>query len=183
MKHDAHTEARAIGKTARRTAIAVAVLTLAMLTLAAAIVFAALRSDADIFAPLGPYPVQHVGLPVEDGLPTLHVSDDPLVVPVSGRKCVDGSGISVTGEVSWQSVNPPGTVIRTGTGARETRDGCQTFQYVNVVPRTVRFAMETQLRAGIQRPEWRITGVETPTRDGVEGSTLSWITETFAVAP
>lgn len=182
MNRDAHTEARAIGRTARNTAVALVAVALALVILAAAVVFYALRPDRQ-FAPLGPYPVQHIELPVKDGLPTLRMSDDPLIVPVSGRKCVAGDGISVTGETSWQSVNPPGTVIRTGTGARETVDGCQTFEFVNVVPRTVRFAMESQLRAGIQRPEWRITGVETPTRDGVQGSTLAWITETFAVAP
>ncbi len=183
MKHDAHTEARAIGRTAQHTALALACVALALIILAAAVVFYAVRSRPEWFAPLGPYPVQQVTLPMENGYPTLHLSADPIIVPVAGRKCAEGSDYTVSGTVSWQSMQPPGTIIRTGTGTREGHDGCLEFRYVNIVPRSVETAMRAQLRAGLRRPLWRITGIETPLRRGEEGVPVTWVTDTFAVEP
>lgn len=180
--NDTRTEAHTIGATARHTVIGLAGVALALLCLAAAIVFYAISNRHEVFAPLGPYPEQSVLLPVERGHPTLHLDNDPLAVPVTGRKCVTGSGYTISGVQSWQSVDPPGTIIRTGTGVREAVDGCTTIEFVNLVPRSVESAMRSQLRAGLHRPLWRIVGLETPERDGVEGTSVTWATEPFAVA-
>lgn len=180
MTSDSRTEAHTIGATARHTVVGLTAIALALLCLAAAIVFYALQDPA-VFAPLGPYPEQSVLLPVERGNPTLHLDNDPLAVPVTGRKCVTGSGYTISGVQSWQSVDPPGTIIRTGTGARDAVDGCTTVEFVNLVPRSVESAMRTQLRAGLHRPLWRLVGIETPERDGVEGTSVTWATEPFAV--
>ncbi len=120
---------------------------------------------------------------MENGQPTLHLDDDPIIVPVSGRKCAEGDNYTIAGTVSWQSMRPPGTIIRTGTGTREGHHGCVDFDYVNVVPRAVENAMRAQLRAGLRRPLWRITGIETPIRRGEEGVPLTWESDTFAVEP
>lgn len=179
----AHTAAQVASRT-RGMMLATAGLAVAMCVLAAAVIFASWPDDA--WDPLGPYEAQHVNLPANgvDGIPTLSLSSDPLVVPATGEKCVTGQGFTIVGQVSWQSVEPPGTIIRTGEGTRDAVNGCTRFEYVNVVPRSVRLAMLAQLNAGIVRPRWRIIGLERPIRDGrTDGASQAWATERFAVAP
>lgn len=132
--------------------------------------------------PLGPYSIQEVHLDRSniDGLPTLTLTPG-AVVPVTAEKCADGTGFTITGTSSWQSVDPAGTSIEVGSGVRDATDGCTSIDYGNVVPPEVRAAMRAQIAAGVVRPQWRITGVETPIRDGEEGIRHTWRTEAFAV--
>lgn len=155
-------------------------LTVALLVLAAAVLYAAL--PAQTWAPLGPYDTQEVHLPISqiDGLPTLNLAET-TIVPVTGTKCVRGDGFTISGESSWQSVSPPGTALRTGEGTRDAVDGCTRFAFENVVPEQVRRAMREQIRHGIDRPVWRIVGIEVPHRGSETGASADWRTERFAV--
>lgn len=101
---------------------------------------------------------------------------------MSGRKCNEGGGYQIAGTVSWQSVDPRGTSIRTGSGARDAVDGCQDFEFRNDIPPDVLSVMRRQVAEGLE-PLWRITGTETPQRDSGEGVSLSWVTEPFRVVP
>lgn len=179
----AHSAAQVASRT-RGMMLATAALAVALCVLAAAVLFASWPDGA--WDPLGPYATQHVALPGDgvDGIHTLSLSSDPLVVPVIGEKCVTGQGFTIAGQVSWQSVDPPGTIIRAGEGTRDAVNGCTRFEFVNVVPRSVRRAMLAQLNAGINRPKWRIVGLERPIRDGEpDGTSQAWATERFAVVP
>lgn len=172
--------AAAVGRKARPLMWGTALLAAGLFTLSAAVIFAAWPQPE--WDPLGPYPTQTVNLTRSgrDGQPTINI-DETTIVPVSGRKCVTGEGFEIRGTTSWQSVDPPGTIIRTGTGVRDAVDGCTRFHFETVIPATVLRAMRTQLNHGIDHPTWRIAGVETPARDGEEGVSRAWRTETFAV--
>ena len=133
------------------------------------------------WSPLGPYPTQRVDLPRNgDDLPVVSLTDGEVLVV--GRKCVSGSGFTVTGTVSWQSVEPRGTTIRTGEGTREvTEPGCVSFEYLNTIPPDVARVMGHQIDDG-HRPVWRIVGIETPASpDRGEGTPQTWATEPFRV--
>lgn len=139
--------------------------------------------DEDPWAPLGPYPIQQVDAPRGgDDLPTVSLSEDGEV-PVSGRKCVREDGMTITGWVAWQSVEPRGNSVRTGTGTREAAAGCQSFEFTNVIPPDVERIMAHQIADGL-RPVWRIVGTETPSSsERGEGVPLAWSTEPFRVVP
>lgn len=180
-----HRTAEMIERDARRVLGAMVSVAVGLLVLAGAVMFTELR-PGDAWSPLGPYPVQQVNLPHSniDGLP--QVSQVSLAshgtVPVTGTKCVSGSGFDILGTSSWQSMDPRGTVIRTGEGSREAVAGCTRIEFDNVIPVPVRRAMETQLETR-DRVVWRIMGVETPTDGTREGAPLVWRTESFAVIP
>lgn len=163
---------------AKRSAWAVAVLALALLVLAGAILFAAIR-HGDPFSPLGPYPQQNVDEP-RDNTDTPVVSLTNPVVHVNGRKCNDPGDYQVTGTVSWQSMRPRGTSIRTGEGTRDAVPGCTRFRWRNDIPDEVLAIMRRQVDDGL-RPLWRIIGVETPINVDGEGVPLTWATEPFRV--
>lgn len=168
-----------IAHKARRSAVAVTVLAVALLVLAAAILFAAVRKP-EAFAPLGPYPQQQVDEP-RDNTDTPVVSLSNPVVHVNGRKCNDGDGYTITGTVSWQSLRPLGTSIRTGEGQRDATPGCTRFRYRNDIPDDV-LIMRRQVDDGLD-PLWRITGTETPINDDGAGVPLTWATEPFEIVP
>lgn len=176
MTPGAHTVARR----ARSMMVALVVVSVALFTLAGAILYRTV-SDRE-WAPLGPYPDQRVDLP-RDSTDTPVVSLTDPVVPVTGRKCVEGDGFTIVGALSYQSVRPRGTIIQTGQGRRPATDGCVDFQFLNTIPGQVQRAMRHQLAAG-ERPLWRITGVETPISDDRgEGVRATWATEPFLVVP
>lgn len=160
--------------------LAVATLAVCMLLLAAAVMFnAATRPQA--FNPLGPYPEQQVDQP-RDNTDTPIVRLSQPVVHVNGRKCNEGAGFDITGTVSWQSIEPRGTSIRTGNGTRTATEGCTRFRYRNDIPDDVLAIMRRQVDDGL-RPLWRITGTETPINGNGEGVPLTWATEPFRIVP
>lgn len=165
---------------ARRSMWAVTVLAVALIALAGAILFAALN-EPGAWSPLGPNPVQTVDEP-RDNTDTPVVSLSDPVVNVEGRKCVDGDGFTITGTVSWQSVDPRGTTVQTGTGTRDAVDGCTSFRFRNDIPPVVVDLMARQLADGL-RPLWHITGVETPVDSDRTGTPATWATEPFRVVP
>lgn len=172
------TTATDVAHKARRSAFAVTVLAVCLLAVAGAILFAAIR-EPEPFSPLGPYPQQTVDEP-RDNTDTPVVSLANPVVHVNGRKCNEGSGYTITGTVSWQSIDPRGTSIRTGEGEREAVPGCTRFRYRNDIPDDVLAIMRRQVDDGL-RPLWRITGTETPINGDGEGVPLTWTTEPFRV--
>lgn len=140
-----------------------------------------LAFDDKPWSPLGPYPTQRVALPRNgDDLPIVSLTDGE--VPVVGRKCVAEDGFTITGTVSWQSVDPRGTTIRTGESTREvTEPGCVSFEFRNDIPADVARVMGHQLDDGLS-PVWRVVGIETPASpDRGEGTPLTWTTEPFRV--
>lgn len=174
------TEAAQISRKARRASRGLLTLAAALVVLAAAITFNTVARPGR-WSPLGPYPTQQV-LEERDPTDTPVVSLSDPVVHVTGEKCNDGDGYQIGGTVSWQSVDPKGTSIRTGEGTRDAQDGCQDFEYRNDIPDDVLSVMRRQVADGLE-PLWRITGTETPQRDGEEGVSLSWVTEPFRIVP
>ena len=166
-----------------RTVVMLAVL---LLGITAGVVGSVLFAS-DPWAPLGPYPEQDIisdrTVEVSEGAGTTTVV--PLVrsdedVTVEGVKCND-EPVTVSGTVSWVSVDPPGTQIRVGEGIRDRTAGCHAFTFHNPVPPSVVARTRTLTDQGYQ-PVWRITGTETPQRpDGTTGEALSWTTEPFVV--
>ncbi len=169
-----------IAHKAKRSAVAVTALAFALLAVAGAILFSAIRQPVP-FSPLGPYPQQQVDEP-RDNTDTPIVSLANPVFHVNGRKCNEGSGYVIAGTVSWQSLRPLGTSIRTGEGQREATPGCTRFRYRNDIPDNVLAIMRRQLDDGLH-PLWRIAGTETPINDDGAGVPLTWATEPFEIVP
>lgn len=179
------TEAHAVIVRARRMMWG-AVLVAAALIILAASVFYSVANRPHPFAPLGPFPRQHVVAEHNDQeLPVVSLSHP--VVSTRGTKCSDPFDGQINGTVTWQSLNPRGVSIVTGQGTRDTPSSegerCVSFTYRNDIPEGVASIMARQLSDGLH-PIWRITGTETPTSDtrGV-GVPLTWVTEPFRVAP
>jgi hypothetical protein len=173
-------EAAHVARKVNRVVRALVLLAIALVCLAAAITFDAATAP-DRWSPLGPYPVQQV-LEPRDNTDTPFVSLADPVVHVAGEKCTEGDGYTISGTVSWQSMDPRGTSIVTGSGSREAVAGCTEFEYRNDIPPDVVQIMRHQVEDGLS-PLWRITGTETPQRDGEEGVSLSWSTEPFRIVP
>lgn len=169
-----------VANKARRSMWAVGVLATGLLAVAGSILFAAVNRP-EPFDPLGPYPQQQVDEP-RDNTDTPSVSLANPVVHVNGRKCSTGTGYQIASYVSWQSIDPRGTSIRTGEGVRDAVDGCQRFRYRNDIPPQVLAIMRRQIDDGLS-PVWRITGTETPINGDGEGVPLTWTTEPFRVTP
>lgn len=174
------TDAHAVARKARGTMWALGAVSVALFTFAGALLFFAL-SRPEPFDPLGPYPVQRVA-EERDRTDTPTVSLRHPVVHVTGRKCTEGHGYTISGVVAWQSVDPRGSGIVTGEATRDAVDGCETFRFRNDIPERVLAVMEAQVADGL-RPLWRITGTETPINGDGEGVPLTWVTEPFRVTP
>lgn len=164
----------------------------AALILNATVLFVALRP---VWAPLGPYPTQTIGLPREQVLagatgadrataeyPVLRVRGGQWPeLPVTSEKCAHET-VTVTGAVTWRSVEPPGSSYTPNAPGTATRtEGCTRFSYRNVVPDGVRDRVRTLAGEGTTVTLWSVNGVETPTRDGQTGVVQPWTTETFAI--
>jgi hypothetical protein len=146
----------------------------ALFVVAASIVFAELRTP-DVWDPLGDYPVQTVA----DSDHSLRVDG---LITVDAVKCADEQ-VHVRGVLSWQAMDPPGSVIETGSGTSVRAEGCETFTFQNPIPREVRDVIEAQHANGIAAPVWRITGTETPFDADRTGVARTWVTENFVVVP
>jgi hypothetical protein len=133
--------------------------------------------DGAPWEPLGPFPQQSV----------VAVTDD--MITVVGTKCYTES-VTIRGEAGWQSVDPIGIQVATGSGV-QTRDldelddngepvyaeGCRTDTFENPIPPEVLAHPEVLI--------WKVAGFEEPVRDGDgdlrEGLRQTWETEPFSL--
>jgi len=155
------------------------VLAVGLFAIAGAILYSEARTPEQ-WDPLGDYEVQVVTSRV-DGVPgpAVHLGG---LVEVIGVKCNDEpTPVQVEGVVSWQAMDPPGAAIETGAGTADRPPGCTSQRYANPIPVEVRVAIRAQHAQGVDRPVWRIRGVETPVRGHEEGATARWVTENFTV--
>jgi hypothetical protein len=104
------------------------------------------------------------------------------LITVEAVKCAREQ-VQVRGVLSWQAMDPPGSVIDVGSGVAERTEGCETFTFENPIPVEVREAIEAQHSAGIVAPVWRMTGIEVPFDGDREGVPRTWVTENFTVTP
>lgn len=174
------TTAQDVAHRARKSMWAVLTLAVALLAVAGAITFAAIREPA-AFSPLGPYPQQTVDEPQNNAdIPVVSLANP--VVHVNGRKCNDAGDYQIAGTVAWQSVEPRGTSIQTGSGTRDAIPGCTRSRYRNDIPDAVLAIMRRQVADGLH-PLWRIVGTEIPINGDGEGVPLTWSTEPFRITP
>lgn len=170
-----------VARSARRGAWTVGVLAVGLFVLAAAIVFAELRTP-EVWDPLGDYPLQHV-LSDVPGIPGPAARLDGTV-DVEAVKCGADEGVTnVSTELVWKSVDPPGAAWPRGGSVAERAPGCEAQVFSNQVPPEVRELVLAQIDAGYRRPTWIITGTETPVRGAETGVPRRWRTENFVLVP
>jgi hypothetical protein len=123
-------------------------------------------------------------LPVQSVLSRVPGIAGPAVVigqpvEVRGTKCnVTGKTVLTVGNVTWQSVKPPGaSVALPQTLARPFPPACKTFTFFNVMPPEV-VTQTRQLLADTGKPvSWQITGT-----NSVGGyATGVWVTQPFQI--
>jgi hypothetical protein len=144
--------------------------------------------------PLGDYPMQVV-------MNDQRVIDPGETVWIRAVKCVDSSKpVVVEGHSQWQSVLPPGTIVPNGNGTatrypagvrapklhginqpQPDKNGCTTYEYENVLPDIVFDRAAEVCKATGHSSLWRLTGAETPVRDGEEGVTRAWESQAFRI--
>lgn len=110
--------------------------------------------------------------------PAVHLGDR---VDVYGTKCNNSDDqVAVSGEKSWQTVEPHGTTVgyTHGTGLRDP--GCTTTHYSNPMPQEVIDETHKLWDLGFTRVVWRITGLEKPT-DKPNGVEKVWVTDNFVI--
>jgi hypothetical protein len=117
----------------------------------------------EAWALIGDFPVQRV------------LAVTPGAVTVEGTKCYL-EAVTVEGNATWRSLEPPGTVIESGIGVVHREPGCITQIFVNVYPPEV---LESEATV------WVLNGVERPIADSDgnprEGVPRGWITEPFTI--
>ena len=140
-----------------------AVVVLAAVALAGACIGVA--RSVEPWDPLGEFPLQSITAVTVEG------------VDVTGTKCYL-ERVDVIGSFWWQTVDPPGTVASVRAGAGEDREGCITFEFVNLYPDEV-----LELDARLGGAVWVLAGVETPidAEGGREGVPHTWRTEPFTI--
>lgn len=114
--------------------------------------------------------------------PAIHIGDEVLVM---ATKCnVSGRAISIEGQTSWVSVDPPGSVITTGSGTaqRPAAPQCKETQFRNPIPPAVAARMTELASQGVLRQVWYITGKETPLATPNPIS-RNWLTQEIVVIP
>lgn len=123
------------------------------------------------------YPEQKITNRYVLGAPSVQEQDDVVVV---GSKCnFSERGIKVSGTVTWVSADPPGTQIKTGEGSTTRESGCESFRFINPIPKEV--VERTKDLATPDHPfvTWRITGHEVPEDPNILSE--SWTTEPFDI--
>lgn len=172
--------AHSVHSSAKTVSVSIVVLGAALLVLAAAILFAELRTPT-VWDPLGDYPVQEVTtrVPGVSG-PAVYVDG---TVDVVATKCNDtGEPVDVETTLTWRSVEPLGAAWHRGQSFSTRSPGCESLTFHNPVPVAMRELVEAQFRAGFTEPVWQIVGTETPVReDGSDGKRQTWRTENFRV--
>lgn len=136
-----------------------------------------------VYSPLGEYPLQLLDTDnrTEDGIKYVQIGS---VVRISGVKCNDSvSDVRVEGSITWQAIDPPGSVVESGFGYSTRIPGCQTLRYANVMPEEVIDAVSQQYEQGIENPVWRISGIEFPIDPdtGERGEPRRFISESFVI--
>lgn len=150
-------------------------------------VFNALQ-NAPVTKTILDYPIQKVQSTVEgiEG-PAVRLSSDSLKntsISVLAEKCNESSDIIVVEtRVSWDTLDPRGTVIEDWNGVQEVASGCETYTYSNPIPRLVR---ERTLQliddfSTLECIQWRLIGLDAPVNP--EFTPERWATEAFCVYP
>jgi len=172
------TEAAQVKRRARTGVWILGVLSVSLLVLAAAVVFAAVRQE-EVWDPLGEFPPQTVTSRVAgvEG-PAAHLDG---TVDVEAVKCGPETGgpVTVRTTLVWRSIDPPGASWPRGESITEREPGCTSLAFHNTIPPPVVELVEAQIRAGFDQPVW-----ETPVDDsGREGALRRWVTERFVLVP
>lgn len=138
-----------------------------------------------------PQPVRVLDFPQQRVLSTELGINGPAVrltpgalMTVQGTKCnLTGTPVPVTGEKSWVSLDPPGTVVASGHGSTVRRPGCVVARFTNPIPETVADRTRVLLAAtpGLDCVTWQLTGREVPDDPGMLPAT--WTTEPFRLCP
>jgi hypothetical protein len=143
------------------------------------------------WAPLGPYPEQHVvstqtvqwsgpetfTAATTEQIPAVNVAG-PLVV--EGTKCASGETI-VRGTKVWTSLDPRGFSHDEGSSISTRTNGCRTAVVRNPIPPEVQ-AWAREQHATETLPVLRVGGCEVPVAQGQgDGVELCWATEPFAL--
>lgn len=171
-----------VHRRARASVLALAGLTVGLLSIAAAVLFAELRTP-ERWDPLGEYPTQHVTSRVP-GVPGPAARLYGDTVDVKAVKCgAEAESTEVLTTLVWKSVDPRGATWPRGQSFATREAGCTSLAFYNPVPPEVRALAEEQVEAGAAAPLWQITGTETPVRDGEEGVPRRWVTESFRLVP
>lgn len=143
----------------------------------------------DKWDPLGEFPQQIVlnerlypgseDYAIPSGIAMVYLNES---VKVRGVKCNDSNAeLDVIGSVSWQRVVPPGGLFGRGSGSLTRAVGCSQFTFENNIPKDV----IEEVKARGTPSLWRITGVETPVRNGgtEKGESRVWTTSNFVIMP
>ena len=174
--------AHSVHSSAKTVSVSIVVLGVALLVLAAAILYAEIRTE-EVWDPLGDYPTQEVTSTVRgiEG-PATHIDG---TVNVHATKCNDTSmPVDVETTLTWRSVEPRGAAWQRGSSLAVRDPGCESLSFANPIPGPVQELIEAQYRAGYPEPVWQIVGTETPVReDGSDGKRQTWRTENFKVVP
>ena len=150
-----------------------AILVLVVLVLAVAVNLGEtawhVRSHIVEYDPLGEFPEQEV-LNDDHRVPT-----DSFVI-IEGTQCNDSDEtVTLSGEISWRSVDPPGIAFVVLAGVTELPPGCRTETFHNPVPEEVAELVEDV-------PMWKVDGTAWPIDDeGNRGAPRDFQSEEFEV--
>lgn len=159
-------------------------------------VFVAVASGYKFVAPK-PYdplsfPKQSVTDTLNGASSTVHVGSP---VHTTATKC-STTKTTVVGTLSWQSVEPPGTIITVSGGAANTypgpnridahgimadNHGCLERSFIDIMPDEVQTATRQFYASGLKVVVWVITGSETPNHP--HAVTRTWMTNPIYVVP
>lgn len=108
--------------------------------------------------------------------PSLTITD---TLKVRATKCVKGTqSVEVSGNLTWVSQDPPGSVVDAGHGSVVRAPGCTTKIFDNPLPADVVRRTEEILKSThAEFVTWRLTGTETPVDPTLQAKT--WQTEAF----
>ena len=184
------------GKKARpRLATRLATLALVMVVIIATIGGVVIYQRSTQWDPLGDYPIQTITLkyqlPAAQSLTGAHNSTatEPVLyldqkATSTAQKCVKlGKGIvTVRGELSWVSDEPPGKIILISKGGGSRGPGCRSYTFQNSFPEAVRSYIDELTKQGVKQSRWHIFITETPIKpDGTTGVPRTAVSTTFLV--
>lgn len=133
------------------------------------------------------YPIQEVEsrVPGVDG-PAIRIPSDggQFDNVVKAEKCSDfDEEVLVSTRVSWDTVDPRGTLIEDWNGIQAIQPGCADYDYTNQVPslvvdRTLQLIKDFPTLDCVR---WTIVGVDTPLNP--RQAPERWLTESFCIYP
>lgn len=119
--------------------------------------------------------------------PAVRIEQDGTVedIQVTATKCNnrDDVPLLVQTRVSWDTLDPRGTIIEDWVGPQEIAPGCETYEYTNPVPKLV---VERTLQlvddfSTLNCVKWAIVGLDSPADPNILPARFQ--TETFCIYP